>query len=57
MEAQFECAQCKHKWSGDPSTALGGCTSCGHPYVKWVNFEKWRKQPRLSPEYRKVYPR
>jgi len=39
--AVFKCLKCNHIWMQEPAQTK--CPMCGHVYVKWENFEKWRK--------------
>jgi DNA-directed RNA polymerase subunit RPC12/RpoP len=55
--ARYKCLQCGHAFMGDPgpTTTRGGqprpnaCSKCGSMYVKWVNYESWRKKHPLPP--------
>ena len=35
--ALYRCERCAHEWSGKPGPTQ--CPRCGHPYVKWTNYE------------------
>jgi hypothetical protein len=50
MNAEYECQSCGFKWSGFPGPT--GCPMCNHSYVKWTNYEEWKKH--ASEEYRKI---
>ena len=42
MNAEYRCNGCGHAWHlAQPSQVT--CPKCNHLYVKWVNFDAWRK--------------
>jgi len=42
MKARYRCLKCSHEWTDDPGMVR--CPSCRYVYVKWVNYEEWRKE-------------
>ena len=36
MLAEFKCVKCNHQWKTKAYPTL--CISCGHPFVKWLNY-------------------
>lgn len=36
--AEYECLRCRHHWSEMAGPTV--CPSCGHVYVRWLNFYK-----------------
>lgn len=40
-EAFYKCLKCGYEWKGKPGPVE--CPKCYHLYVKWVNYEEWRK--------------
>ena len=46
----MRCLNCGHEWDSPSRPGPGAhtaCVSCAHLYVKWVNFEQWRKANRV----------
>ena len=41
MKAKFKCEKCKFKWESEPGPIQ--CPKCGHIWVEWYNYEKWRE--------------
>ena len=41
MKAKYKCLGCKYEWFGEPGPVE--CPKCSHIWVKWVNYEEWRK--------------
>jgi hypothetical protein len=41
LKAEFRCLKCGFEWKDKPGPTE--CRVCGHLYVKWVNYEEWRK--------------
>ena len=41
MLAKFRCLKCGFKWEDNPGPTQ--CPICGHLYVEWENYEKWRE--------------
>ena len=41
MKCEYKCLKCGYEWSGKPGPTQ--CLLCNHLYVKWVNYEQWRK--------------
>jgi len=39
MTALYRCLS--HEWEGKPGPVE--CPECGHLYVKWINYEEWRR--------------
>lgn len=37
LKAHYRCLNCAHEWHQEPTMVT--CGSCGHLYIKWVNFE------------------
>jgi DNA-directed RNA polymerase subunit RPC12/RpoP len=48
--AEYKCLQCGFEWVS--FTGPNWCPACGHNYVKWVNYKKWKKH--ASKEYRRI---
>ena len=53
MPAEYECLWCGEKHA-DKEPMGSSCPHCGHIYVKWVNYEAWRKDwhkrhPEMKP--------
>lgn len=40
MAKIHQCLKCQVAWEG-PSNCH--CPSCGHSYVKWLNYDQWIK--------------
>lgn len=41
MKAKFKCLNCGYEYEDEPGPTI--CRKCGHFYIKWVNYEEWRK--------------
>ena len=50
--AHYLCLECRFEWEEQipmvqtkPPFKSGSepCPRCGHPYVKWLNYDEWRK--------------
>ncbi|MCY4430912.1 MAG: hypothetical protein OXC11_11055 [Rhodospirillales bacterium] len=43
--AEYRCLSesCGYRWTGRIDSAHAGCIKCGHLYVKWENYEEWRR--------------
>ncbi len=42
MKAKFQCLSCNCKWEDKPGPTE--CPKCSHLYVKWLNYEKMKKE-------------
>jgi len=40
-EAEYKCLKCGFEFCGNPGPTI--CKACGYNYVKWINYETWRK--------------
>ncbi len=57
--AHYKCIECGRKWSEKPGpdeptpvekfNNLGTVCECGSKYVKWLNYEEWKKCHAASP--------
>jgi len=45
--AQYKCTKCGHEWFGKPGPTV--CPECWYEYVKWENFDEWRKKNMKYP--------
>jgi len=41
MKAHFRCLRCDYEYWTIPGPTE--CPECGNLWVKWVNYEEWRK--------------
>jgi rubrerythrin len=46
MQAEHKCLNCEFEWVSSPGPT--SCPLCGHLYVKWVNYEEWKKEQLLK---------
>jgi len=48
MKILFRCDKCQYNWKEDKPKQVV-CPLCNHSYVKWLNFEEWRKKHMFYP--------
>jgi predicted Zn-ribbon and HTH transcriptional regulator len=41
MKAIFKCLGCGYEYKAEPGPTE--CPKCKHIWIKWVNYEEWRK--------------
>lgn len=46
MKALYKCLKCDYLWFGKPGPVT--CPKCCHLYIKWINYEEWRKDNRRN---------
>ena len=46
-DAQYRCLACAHEWIGRRGPTV--CPSCGHLYVKWLNYETTAMVGKIGP--------
>ena len=46
MKAKYKCLGCNYEYEGEPGPTE--CPKCDHLYVKWVNYEEWRKNNPIT---------
>jgi len=46
VRAEYRCFGCGHEFKGMPG--LTPCPKCGHLYVKWMNYEEWRRDNPIT---------
>ncbi len=42
LDCRFKCLKCGHRWWDKPGPTQ--CPRCKHIWVKWVNYDQWRKE-------------
>jgi rubrerythrin len=45
--AKYKCLKCGYEWFGKPGPTV--CPDCWYEYVKWENFDEWRKETMKYP--------
>ena len=45
--AKYRCLKCGYEWEQQPQ--IVDCPICDHNYVKWLNYEEWRKENMTYP--------
>ena len=46
MKAKFRCLRCEYEYEDGPGPTT--CPECGHIYIKWVDYEEWKKSIGLG---------
>ena len=48
-DAEYRCCKCGHIYFDIPGPT--SCEKCGHIWVRWVNWDEWRKKHSKSYEH------
>jgi ribosomal protein L40E len=49
MAAHYQCQQCMKEWAL-VSPRAHSCPHCSHVYVRWTNYDEWRKDWHRRPD-------